>query len=258
MSTPTLYVFAISHYCEKARWALDHYGIAYALEPLAPGKHAAVAKQLGAPGSSVPWLLADGEVVHGSGTILDWAGARASDAAASLEPDLEHIAQCRTIEARLDDVFGVHGRRTFYSEALVDDPQSVLPMFADDLGPEDREVIEKNWDTVTKLMIGAMDLGPEQGRESLRIVGCELDWLDGLLADGRPYLLGDRFSRADITAASLVALVALPPEHPTYHRVTVPPRTRAAIESWKDRPAVRWVRELYRKHRKPNASESPR
>jgi glutathione S-transferase len=31
MSEPVLYVFAISHYCEKTRWALDHFGIAYRL-----------------------------------------------------------------------------------------------------------------------------------------------------------------------------------------------------------------------------------
>jgi glutathione S-transferase len=253
MPSPTLYVFAISHYCEKARWALDHYGIAYALEHLAPGKHAALAKQAGAPGTSVPWLRVEGEVVHGSATILDWAGERASGATPSLEPDAEHTAECRAIEARLDDVFGVHGRRTFYSEALLDDPQSVLPMFAADLTPEDRVTIENNWETVTKLMIGAMDLGPEQGEESLRIVEGELAWLDGLLSDGRSYLLGDRFSRADITAASLFALLALPPEHPTYARVTVPPRTRAAIDGWNDRPAIRFVREIYRKHRTPGA-----
>jgi glutathione S-transferase len=244
-------VFAISHYCEKARWALDHYGIAYSLEHLAPGKHAALAKQAGAPGTSVPWLRVDGEVVHGSGTILDWAAEHA--AAPSLEPDAEHSAECRAIEARLDDVFGVHGRRTFYSEALVDDPQSVLPMFADDLAGEDRERTVKNWDTVTKLMIGAMDLGPEQGEESLRIVDGELTWLDRLLSDGRSYLLGDRLSRADITAASLFALLAFPPEHPTYDRVQVPPRTRASIDGWNDRPAIRYVREIYRKHRKRSA-----
>jgi hypothetical protein len=29
MKAPTLYVFNISYYCEKARWALDHFGIAH-------------------------------------------------------------------------------------------------------------------------------------------------------------------------------------------------------------------------------------
>ena len=189
-------------------------------------------------------------MVHGSGTILDWASAHAAGSAPSLEPAAELAAECRAIEERLDDVAGVHVRRTYYSEALVDDPESVMPMFANDLAPEDREMIQKNWEIVAKLMIGAMDLGPEQGQESLCIVERELDWFEGLLADGRPYLVGDRFSRADMTAASLLAPVVLPAEHPTYGRLSVPPRARALIEDWKDRPAVRWVRDLYRKHRK--------
>lgn len=29
MKKPTLYVFAISHYCEKARWALDFFEVDY-------------------------------------------------------------------------------------------------------------------------------------------------------------------------------------------------------------------------------------
>ncbi len=249
MPSPTLYVFAISHYCEKARWGLDHYGIAYTLEPLAPGKHAEVSKQLGSPGTSVPLLVAGEEVVHGSGKILDWAGAHASGGAPSLEPAAEQAAQCRAIEERLDDVAGVHVRRTYYSEALVEHPETVMPMFADDLAPEDSEMIRKNWDIVVKLMIGAMDLGREQGQESLSILERELDWFEEMLADGRAYLLGDNFSRADVTAASLLAPVVIPAEHPTYGRLSVPPRATALIERWRERPAVRWVREMYRKHR---------
>ena len=37
----------------------------------------------------------------------------------------------------------------------------------------------------------------------------ELDWFDGKLADGRAYVAGDRFSRADLTVASLLANFAL-------------------------------------------------
>jgi glutathione S-transferase len=33
----TLYQFQFSHYCEKARWALDYKGLAYAPKNLLPG-----------------------------------------------------------------------------------------------------------------------------------------------------------------------------------------------------------------------------
>jgi glutathione S-transferase len=94
-----------------------------------------------------------------------------------------------------------------------------------------------------------MDLGPEQRQESRRIVEGELGWLDGLLADGRHFLLGNRFSRADITAASLLAPLALPKEHPTYGMLAVPPRARADLALWAERPSLAWVRRIYHDHR---------
>ena len=34
-----LYQFPLSHYCEKARWLLDHKGLDYAAKNLTPGSH---------------------------------------------------------------------------------------------------------------------------------------------------------------------------------------------------------------------------
>jgi len=69
--TPVLYVFAISHYCEKARWTLDYLGIDYELRHVAPGEHGQIAKKLGAPRTSVPYLSTGDEVIQGSADIID-------------------------------------------------------------------------------------------------------------------------------------------------------------------------------------------
>ena len=37
MTERILYQFPISHYCEKARWQLDHKGLAYRTRNLLPG-----------------------------------------------------------------------------------------------------------------------------------------------------------------------------------------------------------------------------
>ena len=66
MSQPVLYVFAISHYCEKARWALDYLDVAYKIRYLAPGFHREVAKKFGARRSSLPILEAGEQVLQGS------------------------------------------------------------------------------------------------------------------------------------------------------------------------------------------------
>lgn len=86
--------------------------------------------------------------------------------------------------------------------------------------------------------------------KSRRIVEQELDRLDGLLADDRRFLLGNRFSRADLTAASLPAPLALPKEPPTYGLLAVPPQARADLALWAERPTLAWVREIYREYRR--------
>lgn len=247
MTKPVLYIFAISHYCEKARWALDYLDIDFEIRHIAPGLHIALAKKLGASASSVPMLVADGQLVQGSAAIIDWADAAASNSK-RLTPQTGR-EECATLEKRLDDVIGIHIRRYYYSEALVEHPQTVKPIFTEDLGFLQKMLIGVTWGMVRKVMIKGMDLGAEQGRDSKRIIEVELEWLDGLLADGRQFLTGERFSRADIAAASLVAPLAAPSQHPTYASIIVPPHVADDLVGWENRPAINWVREIYSQYR---------
>lgn len=250
MSKPVLHVFAISHFCEKARWALDYLGIDYDVAYLAPGVHMRVAKQLGARHSSLPILTLEGQTVQGSAAILTWAEAAAGDNKNRLMP-VPDSGEGREIEQRLDDVAGVHVRRYYYSEALVEHPRIVRPVFMTGLPPMQKLQLLAGWRVIRQKMIQLMDLGPKQGRESRGIVEAEMDWLDELLSDGRPFLAGDAFSRTDIAAASLLAPLAQPPEHPVYTAVMIPPRIAADLEKWRQRPTIQWVRRTYAHRRLP-------
>ena len=242
---PVLYVFAISHYCEKTRWALDWLGVDYELRHVAPGEHGQIAKKLGAPRTSVPYLSLDGEVIQGSADIVSWA-ENASPSGKSLTPDAE---ACREIEKRIDDIAGVHIRRYYYSEALVEYPSTVRPIFTRDLPLTKKLMISLAWGKIRKAMISRMDLGTPQGEESKDIVDDELTWIDRLLADGRSYLAGGEFSRADIAVASILAPLVAPAEHPVYSRLQHPPRLTQELSSWEQRASFKWVREMYAKHR---------
>jgi glutathione S-transferase len=48
MTKPRLITFGRSHFCEKARWALDWHGIAYDEIGWPPGLHIILAKRCGA------------------------------------------------------------------------------------------------------------------------------------------------------------------------------------------------------------------
>lgn len=98
------------------------------------------------------------------------------------------------------------------------------------------------------------DIRPGAASESRTALESELDWIDAKLSDGRFYLAGDRFSRADLTVASLLAGFARPKEMSVYHGMTRPDALAADIERWRSRPAMEWVVEQYRRHRNTRPS----
>ena len=245
-NSPVLYIFAISHYCEKARWALDYLGIDYELRHVAPGEHGKIAKKLGAPKTSVPYLALDDKVIQGSGDIVSWAENQNPAETNGMTPD---AAACDAIEQRIDTTAGVHVRRYYYSEALVDYPSIVRRIFTRDLSLISGLKVKLAWSKIREFMITRMDLGKDQGQESKAIIDAELEWIDGLLADGRSYLVGDTFSRADLAVASILSPLVLPPEHPVYRQVAHTPGISEEMSAWRDRPSLKWTREIYAKHR---------
>ncbi|NNC37271.1 MAG: glutathione S-transferase [Acidimicrobiales bacterium] len=245
MKQPTLYVFAISHYCEKARWAMDRSGIDYKLKFIAPGVHAQKATKLGLKSSSVPILTAGEDVIQGSSEIIDWIDRHIPQSSSTLTPSNDSKA----IESRLDEKTGVHVRRYYYSEAMVDCPETVKPMFKKGVPFVQKLLVDSIWSKVPTMMIKGMDLGPEQHLQSKAILDVEMDWLDGLLADGRPFLAGDQLSRADLAAASLLAPLVVPDEHPTYDTLILPPRVAADAIIWAERPVFNWVKSIYQQYR---------
>ena len=243
MTKPVLYVFSISHFCEKAKWALDYHKIGYELKPLVPGLHIAFARKLGLTRGSLPFLQVGGQIIQGSSLILDWAESVSEH---DLLPDNSKTA---VMEKRLDDVLGVHLRRQFYSEAMVEFPATVKPVFMYGLGMSDKLKLSFIWPTIRKKMMSAMDLGYEQGLASRAKVEAELAWLDDQLADGNQYLVDNQFSRADITAASLLAPAVLPQKYPMSTVMQLPPRLSQDCTLWQNRPVFDWVRQIYVKHR---------
>ena len=105
------------------------------------------------------------------------------------------------------------------------------------------------WPVTRQAMMRAYDIRPGAASESRAELEAELDWLDAKLSDGRFYLVGDRFSRADLTVASLLAGFARPEQ--LSRRMTPPDALVADIERWRPRPVMQWVVEQYRRHRNP-------
>ena len=241
MTKPILHTFSISHFSEKARWGLDWAGIDYELRPTIPFAHMWNARRLKVPQSSVPVLEQPGKpAIQGSSAIFDWAAERCTDFPKGGEE----------IEARLDAKLGRYVIYYFYGEAALDAPQTIPPLFKPGLSTGKRRAFTVGWPLIRRAMILGMGLNAKNHARARTRLMEELDWLDDELADGRPYLSGDMPGRGDLTAASLIAPLVQPPEHPVYGaNLTVPPRMARDCEAWRCRPIMELVARMYRTHR---------
>lgn len=212
----TLLTIPFSSYNEKARWALDRFGIAYRERKYMPMLHmpaVAVATRFGRHGGadrvstrfSTPVLITDdGERVCDSHEIVRWADARFSTPDTTLYP----TPQAERIERELGDGLGAHARRVAYGLGLAD--RSAFGELAR------RNVGWAQWRTTQilgPLMVAMIARGlrvdPARVQRSIGAIrGCFDDI--GRALEGRRYLVGDRFSAADLAFACLASPVLVP------------------------------------------------
>ena len=97
-----------------------------------------------------------------------------------------------------------------------------------------------------------MGIDTRRADESRQHVSAALDRLERELpASG--YLVGDRFSVADLTAAALLAPAVLPPEFPYALPPDMPDSVARYRETLATRRAYGWAAEMYRRHRGSSA-----
>ena len=75
---------------------------------------------------------------------------------------------------------------------------------------------------------------------------------------GRPYLVGDAFTVADLTAAAMLGALLQPPEIQYPLRVELPPYLQDYRATLLRHPAAQWAANIYRLHRGRSAQVSRR
>lgn len=249
MARLTLYQFPHSHFSEKARWALAFKGLSFDIVNLTRGPHALKTRRMGLPETTVPILDDGGTLVQDSTRILDHLERRYPEPA--LDPaDEGDRARARALEDMLDDHLGHDLRRVLYG-TLLNYPKLVSSFFLQGKGPLAKAVFPMLFPFVRRSIRKKLRVEPELVRQSNARLQDAFDRVDALLEEGRGYLVGDRFTRADLTAAALLAPLVWPPEHdfdwPT--RDQVPEGLRPLIEELESRPCHAWVLRMYRERR---------
>jgi glutathione S-transferase len=245
-----LITIPISHYCEKARWALDRVGLSYREERHVQGIHQLAARRAGG-GLTVPVLVTPDGVLAESEQILAWVDRRTPPehrlfpSESSARDEVERL--CR----RLDQELGPKGRRLMYIHMLAQ--RKLMLRFNNEGVPrwEDR-AIRFGWPLIVRFARRRLAIRPGIEVEDEAAVWRELDFVAELLADGRPHLCGERFGAADLTFAALSAAVVVPPVYgvPLPQPDILPPDTATFIERVREHPAGRYALTLFAEHRR--------
>lgn len=245
---PLLWHLPISPYSEKVRWALEWKRVPHRRRVMPPGLQPLGALLLTRGDViTVPVLVTDGGTIADSTDIVAWAEQRFPSR--SLYPvDDGERARALELEDWFDENVGPAARQWGFN-ALLTEPEAMeafavkqtewlrfdVPMWA--FAPYARLFLRLRYSVEDEAGVAESRLGLIAG----------LDRLEAEL-DGRPYLVGDRFSVADLTAAALLYPLVLPPEGPWQ-----PVRT-AEFEEFqstvRSRPGFRWVEETFARHRR--------
>ena len=244
MRPPRLTTFLVSHFSEKARWALDYEGVAYEERRLLPGPHLLVTRGL-AKKTSVPIFEHAGRVIQGSGMILDYLATELGKDA--LEPDSASAARAREQEALADRAFGLGVQRIAYHYLLDGPREGVIELFTQGGPWWGRPFYALTFPIVAKGTRQLYGVTPERTRESKKQFRQAMDEFDAAL-QGRPYLGGERPNRLDITVAALLAPFCRPPEH-VMHWPELPEGLAEFAHEFAARPTWHHVLEMYRRHR---------
>ncbi len=249
-----LYTFGPSHFCEKARWALDLCGADYHEERWAPGPHLLAARCL-APATSVPILRCAAGTIQGSDRIIAWL-EQFGQVPWSRDLTAAESAQASEIEQRADRGIGVAIRRLVYAMTLPGDGGRSARQLFDGVVWWQRPLARLMWPVTRRAIMKGLRAGAGDVAEARVEVESELNHCDAL-ADGRRFLVGDRFTRADIALASLLSPIARPAEHPVYPGAPSSQVTERLHAAYGDRPSLRWARQIYRDFRTlPSAPET--
>jgi glutathione S-transferase len=201
--------------------------------------------------NTMPLLRLDGRAIADSTAIVAALEERFPDP--PLYP-ADPVLRTRALELEdfFDEELGPHTRLLPFYE-LIKEPELFAEVAAKTVPPPLNKApgaVGAYASTYTKLRWGADDSAAAE--TSRAKITAAIDRLDAELeSSDSDYLVGDSFSVADLTAASLLYPLVAPPEGPLPEDTPTPPAFERFRESLSDRPGFAWVGEMFRRHRAP-------
>jgi glutathione S-transferase len=253
MKKPVLWHIPVSHYNEKVRWALAYKGVEHERRAPPPPAHMAASLWLTRGASrTFPVLSLDGRNIGDSTAIIAALEERWPEP--PLYPaDPAERARALELEDFFDEELAPAVRLLAWHELTGADGSGMdavaersLPPALARFGPV-RAAGSAMGSTFVKLRYGVSDR--DAAAEARAKIGVAMDRLEVELGDG-DYLVGDAFTVADLTAASLFYPLVLPPEGPDI-LTEMPPAFEEFVAPFRERRGYAYVAEMFARHRKP-------
>jgi len=236
-----LITIGVSHYCEKARWALELANIPYTEDAHAPVFHLPYAKAVG--GRSVPILVTD-TVIKDSTKILQWVGHHP---ASQWNP--YSTPEALDWEERFDEVLGPHVRRVAYG-LLLPHRELVVKMMHGDHKTWESRTIDIGYPAIAAGLRKSLKITPDGVVRSKAKILALLDEV-GETVEDRSFLIGEELSAADITFASLFGPLVLPEKYgwkmPKLEEM--PEDVSKMISTYREHPAGKYAMRIYDAYR---------
>jgi glutathione S-transferase len=251
-----LITIPISHYCEKARWALDRTGVSYQERAHLQIFHWVAVRRAGG-GKTAPVLVWGDRVLADSADIVEEADAQASPDRRLFPDDPSAAAEARELQRDFDTNLGPHGRRWMYN-GLRGRRDIAIAYGCTGVPNWQRRALPLVYPVAARTIDRFLDVSPATAVKSETVVRTTFDQVAQRLEDGRPYLCGDRFTAADLTFASLAAPMLMPPEYgvPLPQPEELPAAMAATVRELRTHPAGAHALTMFRKERREKVSGS--
>ncbi|KAL3693565.1 hypothetical protein R1sor_007216 [Riccia sorocarpa] len=253
VSLATTVAAGASHYCEKARWALDRAAIIYKESKHVVLLHMFFTRGLG--GTSCPKLVmgsgSDRVVLQESSDILRFAEKNIKREEDRLYPDDPVMFKAvEAWETKLGKKLGPHVRRWVYCHLMFH--KCSYRMITRGAPLLERIIAWCLMPFLRRIVYSALYCSkPDAKENSLKIIQELYQEVEEALSDGRPYICGDRFTAADLTFAALSGPVLFPPNYGAWTPSVeeIPPEMARIQAALRKSPAGQHAISIYQKQR---------
>jgi glutathione S-transferase len=271
-----LITIPVSHYCEKTRWALTRLQVPFVEERHMPPFHRFATRRIGkglsaaerqktgqnlspinrfvvqrVGGQTVPVLVMEDSTLNSSEEILQFVDAIAPNHLKLYPTNSEQRQQVEKLVDLFDSVLAPAVRLWTYFY-IMDQPHVVQPLWCDGVPWYERILFPVVFPWMRSNVVQMYDVNESTAIAAYESTSKIFETVGEMLADGRKYLVGDCFSAADLTFATLAAAVVAPVGYgvrlPDLDQL--PAQMAAGIEHFRETLAGKFVLRLYEEHRR--------